>query len=123
MSILTALERFDLKTVVEAVVRFPLKVTSPCHWWIGARSTGGQHWSQRKKGGKRKKGKPYGSFWFEGKMRRAHRWIWIQFKGEIPPKYEIDHVCDNSLCVNLEHLRCVPGVWNAARANAGRKAA
>lgn len=120
-----ALARFDLKTVVEATVRFPDKVSTPCHWWIGLRSESGLHSSQRRRGGKKKKGKIYA--FFKAKIAigywknvRASRWLWEQLKGPIPDGYEIDHKCDNGLCVNIEHFECVPGPDNAARANRGR---
>lgn len=45
----------------------------------------------------------YGQFWFEGSRRLAHRVAWILFRGEVPNV--IDHfVCDNTSCVNPDHL-------------------
>ena len=35
----------------------------------------------------------------------AHRWVWEQTNGPIPPGMVIMHVCDNKPCVELSHLR------------------
>jgi HNH endonuclease len=58
----------------------------------------------------------------------AHRWIWEHCNGEIPPDYQVDHVCHDwaacaladfdcihRLCVNPEHLQCVTPAANNAR--------
>ena len=49
----------------------------------------------------------YGQCWFDGKLWLAHRFFWIREKGEVPEGLELDHICRNSLCVNLAHLRAV----------------
>ena len=36
-----------------------------------------------------------------------HRFIWKAFKGEIPDDYEVDHMCRNRACCNINHLRCI----------------
>jgi hypothetical protein len=35
---------------------------------------------------------------------RAHRVIWEQLIGPIPPEHDLHHLCSNPLCVNPEHL-------------------
>lgn len=65
----------------------------------------------------------YGQIGVEGKMWRAHRWLWTQSNGPIPEGFVLDHVCHNEAakngecaggltcshraCVNLEHLQLV----------------
>lgn len=37
----------------------------------------------------------------------AHRWSYGHFKGEIPERHDIDHTCQNTRCVNPDHLDAV----------------
>lgn len=34
-----------------------------------------------------------------------HRAMWKHHKGPIPEGYEVDHICRNRACFNVEHLR------------------
>lgn len=43
----------------------------------------------------------------KGKTERFHRTMWKHFHGEIPEGYEIDHLCNNRACFNVEHLQCL----------------
>ena len=38
------------------------------------------------------------------------------FKGPIPPRFHVDHLCRNTLCVNPEHLEAVSCQENVKRA-------
>lgn len=49
-------------------------------------------------------GDGYGTFWHNKKQIAAHRASFIFFNGEIPIGLLIRHKCDNSKCVNPEHL-------------------
>jgi len=40
-----------------------------------------------------------------GKYRYVYRLLWEQERGPIPDGMIIMHVCDNSKCINLAHLR------------------
>ena len=45
----------------------------------------------------------------------AHRVSYEHHKGPIPDRYEVDHVCQNTLCVNPSHLEAVTKAEHAAR--------
>jgi hypothetical protein len=46
----------------------------------------------------------------------AHRWIYKQLVGPIPDGHEIDHLCRNTLCVEITHLEPVTPAENSRRA-------
>lgn len=51
----------------------------------------------------------------------AHRLMYEKYKGEIPPKYEIDHLCFTPPCINPDHLEAVTRTENIRRTvRAGR---
>lgn len=50
----------------------------------------------------------------------AHRVSYMEFKGEIPEGFEVDHLCFNRLCVNPDHLEAVTASVNTRRASARR---
>jgi hypothetical protein len=49
-------------------------------------------------------GNGYGKFYAEGRMVMAHRWIYEQIIGPIPPGFVLDHECRNRDCCNPWHL-------------------
>lgn len=60
----------------------------------------------------------YGSFSETGQASgpmSAHRYSYKVHKGPIPEGHEIDHICQNKLCVNPEHLRAVTHRENCKR--------
>ena len=62
------------------------------HWmWIGSTDGGGR----------------YGGFYYQGKVRRAHRVSWEMAHGPIPEGMVLDHKCRKTLCVNPDHLQVV----------------
>lgn len=45
----------------------------------------------------------------------AHRLMYEMCIGEIPPTYELDHLCRNHLCINPDHLEPVTHSENVKR--------
>lgn len=57
--------------------------------------------------------KGYGRFYFQGSQRQASRVAWFLAYGEFPPAgLEIDHICNNTGCVNVRHLQLVTTTEN-----------
>lgn len=59
-----------------------------CLEWTGMRLTDG-----------------YGQISVKDKMVRTHRYAWELENGPIPAGMEVDHICHNPPCVNVNHLR------------------
>jgi len=60
----------------------------------------------------------YGYFFYEKKWCRAARISYQLFVGDIPEGLELDHVvCQNTFCVNFEHLEAVTHRENTLRGN------
>lgn len=45
----------------------------------------------------------------------AHRAAWITAHGPIPDDWQVDHLCRNRLCVNVDHLEAVTASENYRR--------
>lgn len=57
----------------------------------------------------------YGEFSIGFKKHRAHRFSYEAFRGPIPERYTIDHLCRTPLCVNPGHLEPVERGENVLR--------
>lgn len=73
--------------------------TTPCWIWKGP--------PQNKAG--------YCRVWLRGRQALAHRAMYEQEVGPIPPGMEIDHLCRQTSCVNPSHLESVTRTVNARR--------
>jgi len=73
--------------------------TDNCWTWIGTKDARG-----------------YGRFAIKFKKYMAHRISYELFKGEIPNKLVIDHLCNNKPCVNPSHLEAITHKANTLRA-------
>ena len=74
------LERFQEKILLDK--------NTGCWLWVGSRL---------KKSG-------YGKFWHRGRKVFAHRISYELHKGPLPPGMQALHDCDNTSCVNPDHL-------------------
>lgn len=63
-----------------------------CHIWTGPTS------------GSTGRGRDYPRMSLDGQTVAVHRVVWTNVHGYIPGRKQIDHKCENRLCVNIEHL-------------------
>ena len=71
---------------------------TPCIEWQGAHTAAG-----------------YGHRWFRDRYTTAHRAAYIEAYGELSDGMEVDHLCRNKRCVNLDHLEAVTHTENIRR--------
>ena len=73
----------------KALDRFEKKIikTTDCWFWTASKTKQG-----------------YGMFSYDGKSIPAHRFSYIAFKGDIDNDKIVHQTCNNTYCVNPEHL-------------------
>ena len=74
---------------VKAKKRFEKKIikTKDCHFWTASKTKQG-----------------YGMFSYEGKSIPAHRFAYMAYVGDIEDTKIVHQSCNNTYCVNPEHL-------------------
>lgn len=55
-----------------------------------------------------------------GKLKMVHRLEWEKVHGPIPEGHEINHLCKNRRCCNVEHLECLSVSEHRSKDNAER---
>lgn len=65
-------------------------------------------------------GRGYGQIGLNHKKLLVHRVAWELERGEIPPGIQVDHVCHNTLCCNVEHLRLATAQENLRNKSGAR---
>src|SRR5882672_2140353 len=73
---------------------------SGCWLWLGAL---------------RGRGECYGYLNIKRKPTYAHRFSYEQFIGPIPRGFVVDHQCNNTFCVNPDHLKLMTHTQNLRR--------
>ena len=74
-----SIDRIDLKTKINPITKCKEWILSTC-------------------------GSGYGSFRINGKLTKAHRFVWEHYNGKIPKGMNILHRCDNPKCCEISHL-------------------
>lgn len=81
---------------------------SLCHSWTGSHSGNGR-------------GGQYGRISVNGVTSATHIIVYSHYHGYIPCKMQVDHLCNNRLCCNPEHLELVTHRENQKRRAARAK--
>lgn len=84
-------------------------VGTPCWAWTGPTSGAGY------KGAKKGRGHSYPRMSLDGQTVAVHKVVWTHFYGFIPGRKQLDHLCKNRRCVNLDHLELVTHLTNQRR--------
>lgn len=75
-----------------------------CYVWTGPLNSGG-----------------YGTAMYFGKLRTAHRAIWLDTVGQIADGLHLDHLCRNRACINPDHMEPVTAQENIRRGSSPTK--
>lgn len=83
-------------------------IPSPCHIWQGPDSGNGR-------------GGGYPRMSLDGQTVAVHIVSFVNSNGFVPGKKQIDHICNNRMCVNKDHLEMVTHKENQKRRDARKK--
>ena len=81
---------------------------SPCHIWQGSHSGSGR-------------GGGYPRMSLDGQTVAVHIVSFVNKNGFVPGKKQIDHLCNNRMCVNEDHLEMVTHKENQRRRDARKQ--
>src|SRR5881396_3591499 len=70
-----------------------------------------------------KNSRGYGMVKFQGKGIAVHHLLYRHFVGPVPEGMELDHLCRNRACANVEHLEAVSHQVNCQRGLVGESGA
>lgn len=84
-------------------------VAGPCLEWQGG--TSGSPGRGRQTG----RGHSYPRMSLEGSTVAVHRAVWVSVNGYLPSKKQLDHKCENRICVRPSHLEPVTHLVNQKR--------
>jgi hypothetical protein len=96
---LSIMERIYERVIVEDRGFILDDQPSPCHIWQGPTSGEGR-------------GGGYGRMSLNSQTVATHLVVYTHYYGYIPGKKQIDHKCNNRLCVNPAHLQMVSHLRN-----------
>lgn len=88
---------FDLPTPMGRLSKY-IRRTETCWLWAGALDRHG-----------------YGATFYDGRVQRAHRAVYMELVGEIPQGLVLDHLCRTPACVRPDHLEPVTDAENLRR--------
>jgi len=98
-----------MSNVVEVFTSFLLNgKPSPCLLWLGSHSGNGR-------------GGGYPRMSLDGQTVAVHIVSYVNTNGYVPGKKQIDHLCNNRMCVNPDHLEMVTHKTNQRRRDARQK--
>ena len=79
-----------------------IKIVGNCHEWQGGHSGHGR-------------GGGYPRMWLDGHTVAVRRVVYTHYHGFIPRRLQVDHICENRLCLNPDHLELVTNLENQRR--------
>lgn len=96
------IERLGLRCSIQDMGFFIEGSPSPCHIWTGPTSGRGR-------------GGGYGRISVNGVTCATHIVAFTHYHGYVPPSRQVDHLCNQRLCCNPQHLELVTHLKNQRR--------